>query len=139
MASVFSRFRFSASGCGISATFVTKCTSCTNFGAECNRAGTCCYERLLTYYTTSTDARRRRVRGCSIEQRTVRREQPVPATTPATEYFRPRGGHKLFIRHAAEAALTFVETYFYSLRSFLGTRCCSAPGHTVGVFQHSRD
>ena len=139
MATVFSRFRFAASGRGISATFVTKCASCTNFGAECNHAGTCCYERLLTYYTTSTDARRRWARGCRIEQRTVGREQPVPATTPATEYFRPRGGHKLFIRHAAGAALTFVETYFYSLRSSLGTRCCSAPGHTAPVLQDSRD
>lgn len=31
VASVFSRFRFAASGCRISATFVTKCASCTNF------------------------------------------------------------------------------------------------------------
>lgn len=121
----------------ISATFVTKCTSWAKVGHRMQPSlpspspGTCCYQRLLTYYTTSTDATSKDgvplcacVCVCLHGGGGGRRNRSTVGRTASSgkQHLLLLSSSAVDINYsysAARAALTFVQTYFYSLRSCL--------------------
>lgn len=119
----------------ISATFVTKCTSWAKVGHRMQLSlpspspGTCCYQRLLTYYTTSTDATSKDgvplcACMCVCMGEGGRRNRSTVGRTASSgkQHLLLLSSSAVDINYsysAARAALTFVQTYFYSLRSCL--------------------
>lgn len=119
----------------ISATFVTKCTSWAKVGHRMQPSlrspspSTCCYQRLLTYYTTSTDATSKDgvplcacVCVCMGEGGRRNRSTVGRTASSGKQHLLLLSSSAVDINYsysAARAALTFVQTYFYSLRSCL--------------------